>query len=537
MSALRLPALAAGAAAALLAVPGHGAERAVRTPVKDSTALVVVLVVDQMRGDYLERFGGGFTGGLRRLAQGGAVFSRAYQDHGLTETAPGHATIMSGRHPSSTGIVRNAEGVEDTGAEALDGGSGSSPDRFAGTTLYDWIRARNDSARILSVSRKDRSAILLVGRAAAPVFWYDRGRFSTSRYYADSLPDWITWFNNETPYDWPPWGLLLDPSRYPEPDSQPWEQRGRNVVMPHRVAVRGGVALAETPYMDSLTLALALRGTRELNLGHGSGPDMLTIGLSSGDGVGHGWGPDSRELRDYYYRLDRYLGAFLDSLARLADPARTLVVLTADHGVTSYPEWSRAHGQRNAAYVVPDTVIRAWEARLDTVAGDRSWVLYRTNGLVAVDRQGLTAAGLDADSACEALAAALRRVPGVARVDTRSSIARADTARDVIARRWRHALPEHVQVGALISLRPGMVFGAYNGHAKHGQNADQDAHVTLLLYGAPFRAGEYRQRASTVDIAPTLAAVLGIDPLERVDGRVLTEALVTPNMRSTDGRP
>ena len=537
MSALRLPVFAATAAAALLAGPGPGTERAPRATVKDSTALVVVLVVDQMRGDYLERFGAGFTGGLRRLARQGAVFTRAYQDHGLTETAPGHATIMSGRHPSSTGIVRNAEGVEDTGAEGLDGGAGSSPDRFVGTTLYDWIKARNSQARVLSVSRKDRSAILLVGRSTAPVFWYERGRFNTSRYYADSLPAWVTWFNNEMPYDWPPWGLLLEPREYPEPDSQPWEQRGRNFAMPYRVAVRGGVALAETPYMDSLTLAFALRGARELGVGRGPGPDMLTIGLSSGDGVGHGWGPDSRELRDYYYRLDRYVGAFLDSLGALVDPARTVVVLTADHGVTPYPEWSRQHGDGNANYVVPDTVIRAWDARLDTVAGDRSWVLYRTGGLVAVDRAALAAAGLDADSACDRLVAALRRVPGVARVDTRRTIERADTTRDVIARRWRHALPEHVQVGALISLRPGMVFGPHNGHAKHGQNADLDAHVTLLLYGAPFRAGQYRQRASTVDLAPTLAEVLGVTPLERVDGRVLREALEAPNVRSSDGRP
>ena len=522
---VRLAVLALAGACALPAGQGQGSERGPRA-VKDSTALIVVLVVDQMRGDYLERYGAGFTGGLRRLSREGALFTHAYQDHGLTETAPGHASILSGRHPSSTGIVRNAEGVEDTGAEAIDGGSGSSPDRFQGTTLYDWIKSRNDSARILSVSRKDRSAILLVGRASAPVFWYSRGRFTTSRYYADSLPEWMTWFNNEMPYDWPPWNLLLEPGRYPEPDSIPWEQRGRNVVMPHPVNVRGGVALSETPFMDSLTLALALRGAGQLGLGRGPGPDMLTIGLSSGDGVGHAWGPDSRELRDYYYRLDRYLGAFLDSLGRLADPARTLVVLTSDHGVSAYPESARRQGQREANYVSPDSVLRLWQSRLTVQAGQqRNWILYRTGGLVAVDRAGMAAAGLDADSVCELMAEDLRRLPGVARVDSRRSIERADTTRDAVARRWRHALPDAVPVGALISLRAGMVFGPNNGHAKHGQNSDLDAHVTLLLWGAPFRAGQYRERASTVDIAPTLAAVLGLAPLEPVHGRVLHEAL------------
>src|SRR3954466_7634143 len=158
--------------------------------------LVVVITVDQLRPDYFSRWKGQLTGGLAQLANEGAFFTDGYQDHAVTETAPGHSTILSGMWPAHTGIIRNSEGVQGSTAPLLGTtGPGASPRRFRGTELFDWLKAADPSARALSVSRKDRGAILPIGRAKEQVYWYQSGLFTTSRYYADTLPTWVQAFN------------------------------------------------------------------------------------------------------------------------------------------------------------------------------------------------------------------------------------------------------------------------------------------------------------------------------------------------------
>src|SRR5438132_9216600 len=158
--------------------------------------LVVVITVDQLRPDSLDRYRPQLKSGLALLLKQGAVFTEAYHDHAITETAPGHATILSGRWPAHTGIIRNLAGVQDS-AMPLIGvtGIGASPARFRGTELFDWLKAAEPAARALSVSGKDRGAILPIGRAKEQVYWYVGGVFTTSRDYADSLPMWVRAFN------------------------------------------------------------------------------------------------------------------------------------------------------------------------------------------------------------------------------------------------------------------------------------------------------------------------------------------------------
>src|SRR5438552_10069519 len=183
--------------------------------------LVVVITVDQLRPDYLDRYRSQLTGGLGRLLRQGAYFADAYQDHAVTGTAPGHSTILSGRWPAHTGIISNVIGVSDSSAPLLDvPGPGASPARFRGTAFFDWLKAAEPSARALSVSRKDRGAILPVGRAKQQVYWYQGGSFTTSRYYANSLPAWVRAFNARRIRSRPSgraWTLLLPASAYPEP--------------------------------------------------------------------------------------------------------------------------------------------------------------------------------------------------------------------------------------------------------------------------------------------------------------------------------
>src|SRR6478672_1013833 len=184
--------LAAVALAAFVVTPVAAQPR----PAAATPSLIVFITVDQMRPDYFERYASQLKGGLGRLYRGGAVFTNAYHDHAITETAPGHSVMLSGRFPGHTGIVTNSLGVPDAEAPLIGGGGdGASPFRFRGSVLIDWLRMNDPRSRALSVSRKDRGAILPIGRAHQNAFWYATdGRFTTSTYYADTLPSWVQRF-------------------------------------------------------------------------------------------------------------------------------------------------------------------------------------------------------------------------------------------------------------------------------------------------------------------------------------------------------
>src|SRR3989454_235246 len=318
--------------------------------------LVVVITVDQLRPDYFDRYRSQLTGGLGRLLRQGAYFADAYQDHAVTETAPGHSTILSGRWPAHTGINRNAAGVQDQAAPLIGvNGPGASPVRFRGTAFFDWLKAADPGARALSISGKDR------GQAA--------------------------------------------------------------------------LAFIATPTMDSLTLAFALEGVRALQLGSRGATDLLSVSLSTTDYVGHAYGPDSREIHDQVVRLDRYLGRFLEQLFVRYGRNNVLVVLTADHGVTPYPERSRALGHPGAVRVIPDTIIQSANAALDQRAGGGDWLQFESGMLLLSDRAKLVAQGVNVDSVVADVATRLRAMAGVARVDRPAAFTAKDTA-DPVARRW-----------------------------------------------------------------------------------------------------
>ena len=496
-------------------------------------ALVVMITVDLLLPGYLDRWPGQLTGGLARLAREGAVFTNAFQDHAVTETAPGHASVLSGRWPRHTGIIDNGRGVGDTAAPLLDvPGAGASPHRFRGTTLFDWLEAADTAARALSVSRKDRGAILPVGRAREDVYWYQAGTFTTSRYYRDTLPPWVRAFNaRRAPFRAADreWTLLLADRAYAEPDSAPWEDGGRDMTFPHRLpadSARAAARFAGTPWMDSLTLALALEGAAALRLGRRGTTDLLAVSLSATDAIGHTFGPDSREVHDQVLRLDGSLGWFLARLETLVGPGQLVVVLTSDHGVTPFPAAARARGIE-AYDVALDTLITAVNQELDAAFRSQHdperWLVLDGGMVFLHDNGRLGAAGIALDSVWTALAARVRRVPGVARVDRPADIAEADTTADPIARRWAHNLAPDLPVPLVITLREHSSWA--RAYADHGKPSDADAHVPLVFWGRGIRPGRHHGRVATVDIAPTLARLLAITPDSAVDGRVLGEAL------------
>ena len=508
----------------------------VLVPAPPRPKLVVVITVDQLRPDYFTRWKGQLTGGLGQLMNEGAFFTDGYQDHAVTETAPGHATILSGMWPAHTGIIRNSEGVQDSLAPLLGTiGPGASPRRFRGTTLVDWLKAADPTSRVLSVSKKDRGAILPVGRAKEQVYWYQSGLFTTSHYYADTLPTWVQTFNaRRLPFKAAKtvWSLLLPDSAYKELDNEVWENGGTGVVFPHALpadSISAAAAIAGVPAMDSLTLLFALEGLEALKLGR-KGTDILAVSLSTTDAVGHAFGPDSREIHDQVLRLDHYLAWFLKRLTDRVGRDNIVVVLTADHGVTSFPERTRAKTGGAAYRVSLDTLVTAVNRDLDRIAGagapPRAWLEFETGMLFLRDNGRLAAIGVRTDSVLDVLAARIVRVQGVARVIRPADLARADTASDPVARRWLHQLPPDAGVVLTMTLQAASVWDIPNlPIAMHGQPSEDDSHVPIILWGRGVRRGSYPGRMNTVDIAPTLSVLLGVSPLSLVDGHARIEAL------------
>jgi hypothetical protein len=501
--------------------------------------LIVFITVDQMRADYFQRFDRQLTGGLRRLMDSSAFFLDGYQDHAITETAPGHSATMSGRFPVHTGIAMNSQGVNGVPSSAIIGGSATDPSaapvRFRGTTLTDWLAAANPSTRVLSVSRKDRGAILPIGRSKREVYWWtaSNGTFSTSLYYRDTLPAWVQRFNARKAgeqYAGKAWTLLLPESAYPEADSVPAENRGANYTFPHMAPSDSQAAARSTaafPWMDEITLQFALEGVSQLGLGASPDrTDLLAISLSTTDAVGHAYGPDSREIHDQILRLDRYLGAFFDSLFTLRDRRRVLVALTGDHGMSPLPAIKSALYPNHDAKVV--SVAREWHAfraRLAAAGVDSTAVALEDGAVVAVtNADAFTRAGVRADSAIETFAKDARRVDGVLRADLLTDLAKDDTVKDVIARRWLHMFAPGGDVRLVITLTPYSYWYPASSPT-HGSPHDADAHVPVLFYGDGVKPGHYAGFVRVVDMAPTLAALTGVTPLEKLDGHVLIQAI------------
>jgi predicted AlkP superfamily pyrophosphatase or phosphodiesterase len=504
--------------------------------------LVVFITIDAMRADYLPRFAQQLTGGLGRLYRGGAVFTNGFQDHAITETAPGHSATMSGRFPVHTGISTNSAGVNDTTVTLIEAaGPGASPFRFRGTTLTDWLIAKDSRTRVLSASRKDRAAILPIGRSKQPVFWYaSNGTFTTSTYYASTLPGWVRAFNAQRlaqGYAGAAWRLLLPDSAYSEPDSVAIESGGMEFVFPHIGSTSPDTAarrLSEFPWMDELTLKFALAGVNALKLGAGPQTDLLAVSLSTTDAIGHRYGPDSRELHDQILRVDRALGVFLDSLFRMLSPDDVVIALTADHGLTPFPEVHAHDANAGAVRVNPRPFLQALSDSL-AVAGvegmglNTAFGFYAGNGFTfdsgvfAIDLATLTKAHINIDSLLQATRAGFLKVPGVARVDRISELARRDTVNDRIARRWLHMFADESKAALVVTLAP-YNYWLSGPSAQHGSPNDSDARVPIIFYGSGVRPGRYDEFARVVDMAPTLAAIIRVAPLEKLDGHVLRNA-------------
>jgi predicted AlkP superfamily pyrophosphatase or phosphodiesterase len=504
------------------------------TPVPETTAsgaqqprLVVMIVVDQFREPYLERYGDLFTGGFRRLLDRGRVYVNASHDHAVTETAVGHATLSTGVYPMRHGIVANdwaertkkgwldVSNVGDSTVRIVGGGNqiGVSPHALLRTGLADWMVAANPRSQVASVSAKDRGAVLPAAHVKGQVYWFSSGagRFITSTYYRRSYPQWANDFVERVQPKYlrdSVWANLTPAAALARAtaDSEPYENDRVHTAFPHTFADEGKPGrfwdwLASTPMLDALTLDFARTMVQSLELGRDDAPDFLNVSLSQTDRVGHTYGPLSREQLDNLLRLDRELGEFFTFLDTTVGAGQWVVALSADHGALSAPETLPQPGE-------PATGHRATEE-------DRTAL----SAILLDDERGTNGTATP-----ERIAAALKQLPFVADAYTHEQLLRGTLADSfaVLERRSLYpgrAASEASKRGVEVRYVEGFLF-AVSGSG-HGTPYWYDRHVPMIFMGPGIAPGRDSTRAATVDFAPTLARVLGVRAPGDLDGKPL----------------
>ncbi|HKY41472.1 MAG TPA: alkaline phosphatase family protein [Pyrinomonadaceae bacterium] len=535
--------------------------------------LVLLIVVDQFRYDYLDRFGDLFVAnGLRRLMREGASWSQSNYDHMPTYTAPGHATMMTGAYPAESGIIGNEwldrpsgfriTSVADATTKLLGdnpNANGASPHRLIGSTVGDELRlATNGRSKVVGVSIKDRSAILPAGRNANAAYWLSTatGHMVSSTYYFKELPGWVTAFNNAKPADkyfGAKWERLLPENEYVKragPDTPSWETvagtTGDTNAFPHTIT--GGakwpersfyVHLDHSPFVNELLLSFAQQAIINEQLGQDDDTDVLTVSFSGNDYVGHRFGPYSHEAMDVVLRTDRQIAALLDFVNTRVGLSNTLIAFTADHGVSPIPEQAQELGLGGARLKLVDlfaTINKAISTRYNPQGKSPDptadylvkWNEGGTafiNGNLYFNYDALRRDGVSVEEFSQVVVAAALTFPGVARAFSRVQLLRGATSiTDPIERRVLHGFYPARSGDVVIVAEPFKYLG--DGiTATHGSAYSYDTHVPTIIMGAGVNAGRYFEPATPADIAPTLSALLRITPPTNATGRVLIEAV------------
>lgn len=515
--------------------------------------LVVAIVVDQLRPDYLHRFRRHFgKSGFNLFLRGGTSFAEARYQHGATWTCSGHAVVLSGSHPSVNGIIGNSwydttarreVGCAEDTSVTLTGMSigGRSPRNLIGSTVGDELKlASAGRSRVIAVGGKDRSAIMLGGHLADGAYWLLDTLVASSTYYMKELPDWVRRFNATgavTKYSGKTWDRLLPQAAYASlgPDDVAAEEDigGMGRTFPHRLpsvsSSRQGflAAFAATPFQNEVVIDLAMRAVIEERLGQDDIPDLLAVGLSANDIAGHAYGPDSHEVMDITIHTDRILERFTNFLATRVGLQNVVVVLTADHGTPPLPEVvqqlnSRASAGRFDPSVVPVAIEAALRSKFGA-APMPGWVAYHSWPLVYLNARALQEKQV---SIAEAERVAKSAVEGVAGVH------QAVTATELGEQR-----NNGVKSGAALSFFPGRSGNIYyellpywipdrdSVGTTHGSPWNYDTQVPLLWFGAAIKPGVRYGPASIADIPATLAVLLRIPEPAGSQGRVLSEML------------
>jgi predicted AlkP superfamily pyrophosphatase or phosphodiesterase len=520
--------------------------------------LIVVLVFDQFRADYLTRFQSRFLpaqkkdgspGGFRWLISHGAYFPFAQYDILQSMTGPGHATILSGSYPYQSGIPLNDwydpatynrmycaqdSSVATVGANPKDPFVGTSPKNMIATTVGDELKNAGFPSKVVSIALKDRAAIFMGGHRADLALWLDRESYHwvSSRFYLPEgkLPKWVDELNQDIdqnrgkPIEWnvsgKGTGFTQEGAEAHAPSSFPHRTKVGEMKM-------GEVDSLASPYGLQLTAKVVSRAVREMGIGKGPATDVLAISFSSHDYVGHRFGPNSREMEEMTIADDQIVSEVLADLKKqipggLKDVA---FALTADHGIPPQADWAKERGI-DAGRVDQATINARLEDRLNAKFGKPKglkWIPFGWEFNWNIDQRALADRGVKAADVEAEIKDELSKEPWVAHVFTRTDYQHRRLPPGMFERQILHTFYTG-RSGDVIAI-PKPYYMVKGDNVSHLTSYSYDRTVPLVLSGRFFKTGVYSNRAEVVDLAPTLSFLTGTVPPSLSEGRVLSEAL------------
>jgi len=505
--------------------------------------LVLAIVIDQFRFDYLVRFRSQFVArGFNLLLNGGANFVDCRYDYATTVTGPGHASLFTGAYPNIHGIIGNSwfdrslhrevGCVADPETRLVGTGktpesrAGASPHNLIGSTIGDELRAaQNFQSKVIAISLKDRSAILPGGHTANAAYWFDgqTGRFITSSYYMKDLPSWAAHFNDQVPgkeYCGKSWQALPESPgapgkvlREPLPTSEPCPS-------PHFFTAW----LDGTPYISEIELNFAREAIKGERLGQGPSTDLLIVALSVNDAIGHAFGPYSPEVADTTLKTDRYLADFFADLDKMVGLDNIWIALSADHGVAPNPRYIHEHNLGMGIFNEAAVKTAVGQA-LSKTFGDDNWIdsvqyAYIYLNLATVEKHSLDRAKVEGVAAEGA-----QTIPGINAAFTRSQFITGNLPQSALGHKAANSFNAQRGGDIFLVIDPYAVPTTSETSTTHGTPWNYDAQVPLVLWGSAFRPGVYTSPCQPIDMVATLAVALGLTQPSGSQGRALSEAV------------
>lgn len=519
-----------------------------QNPDQPKPRLIVGIVVDQMRYDYLTRYWHRYgTEGFRKLFREGHAFTNTHFNYVPTYTGPGHASIYTGCTPSAHGIISNnwydrkQKKVIYVTDDSLVKGVGTmaaagkmSPRPMISTTISDELRiASNMRSKVVGIALKDRGAILPAGHSANGAYWYEgaTGNWISSSWYMDALPPWVQSFNKDSVAKkllkeiWTP---LLPTDQYKESTSDEVAYEDllaghTRPVFPYNFAQNAPGNFDVIKYIpagNTLTKEFALAALRGEQLGKDEFTDILAISFSSPDYAGHQFGTHAIEMQDMYLRLDLELADLIRQIENEVGKGQVLFFLTADHAAIPNPQFLLDRkipaGIFNITQV-KDSLVRYMNSRY----GMQSWILALEDDQVYLDHQLLSKNKLDYEEVCDDLAKVLLGFDGVAYTLTASDLQKGEFTFGIRSLVQKGFYPKR-SGDVVLMLEPGLIEYKAKG-STHGSAYTYDTHVPLIFYGAGISKGITTRFVEITDIAPTLAQMLGIQPPNTATGKTLEE--------------
>ena len=509
--------------------------------------LLVLIVIDGLPQRQLDSYRGQFgPDGFARFMERGVWFRNAHYDHAYTVTAVGHAVLLTGANPNRHGIIGNEWRDPQSGEPmycAADRAAsyighatrpldGTSPKNLLAESLGDVLRRADPRSKVIALSGKDRGAILPGGKAGtAYIYMGSSGLFASSSYYMSTHPAWVDVFNAAKPADRyfrASWNALLPPTAYERgvAGTAPWNPAGAALPMVYGTPTeptptpRFYSSLLRGPFADALTLDFARAALAGEKLGQGAAPDILSISLSGHDYVNHAFGAESSLSHDHTLQLDRLLQAFFRDLDHNVGRDNYIAALSSDHGFMPTPEYSHSRGL-DSGRIASTPLLARLNAGLTQRFGEGQWIMGLSASALLLDQALMVRQRVDRQALAHEARALLLAEPGVAAAYTRAELLGGPRPAEAMFESMRKTWQADRSGDVQFALKPNWMFGLGTG-ATHGSPNEYDTHVPLMLWGPRWmRAAAMPERVGVVDLAPTLARLLGIAAPAQSEGRLL----------------